>query len=137
MADAPPRWLRPVAASLGALGVLAGAFGAHALRDRLAPDLMNAWETAADYGLLHAVVLLSLSVWEPAFRSNRARPWLISACYLFLMGILLFSGSLFALVLTGVGGLGLITPFGGTALILAWILLLRTGLIRLDKDTGA
>lgn len=137
MADAPPRWLRPVAASLGALGVLAGAFGAHALRDRVAPDLMNAWETAADYGLLHAAVLLSLSAWEPAFRSNRARLWLISACYLFLTGILLFSGSLFALVLTGVGGLGLITPFGGTALILAWILLVRTGLIRLDKDTGA
>ena len=98
------------------------------------------WQTLqtalTPYILSPLTVLLCLSAWEPAFRSNRARPWLISACYLFLTGILLFSGSLFALVLTGLGGLGLITPFGGTALILAWILLVRTGLVRLDKVSG-
>ena len=136
MVDAPPRWVRPAAAILGASGVAAGAFGAHALRGQVTPDYMHAWETAADYQLLHAVVLLAVSGWQSGFTSSRVRPWLVRSCYCFLSGVLIFSGSLFTLVLTGIGALGAITPLGGTALIVGWFLLLRAGLLNRDDGPG-
>jgi uncharacterized membrane protein YgdD (TMEM256/DUF423 family) len=112
---AAPRVLAVVAGLVGALGVAAGAFGAHGLRARVGPDLLAVWETAARYHLLHAVALLVLAA---VARPERA-PYLASA--LFTAGIVLFSGSLYAMTLTGARSLGAITPLGGLLLIAGWI----------------
>jgi uncharacterized membrane protein YgdD (TMEM256/DUF423 family) len=111
-------WIR-VAALLGVIGVALGAFGAHGLRDRLAPEQLAAWQTAVHYQLLHAVVVLALGLYAGATgRSLGASPWLFSA------GVLLFSGSIYALVLGSWRWLGPVTPLGGLALIAGWISLL-------------
>jgi len=107
-----------IAALLGALGVVLGAFGAHALRARLEPEELATWQTAVDYHLLHAVALLALSLWSHA--SGRAAGL---APALFLAGIVLFSGSLYGLVLGGPRWLGPVTPLGGLCLIAAWLAL--------------
>ena len=108
------RW----AGALGALGVAAGAFGAHGLRDTLAPDRLEVWETAARYELVHAVALVALaSAWH-----RQSRPG--TTATLWVAGTLVFSGSLYALCLTDVGALGAVTPFGGAAMIAGWISLL-------------
>jgi len=106
-------------ALFGASGVAAGAFGAHALRARLAPDLLAVYETAARYQLLHALALVGAAtvarLWPGRWAS--AASWLLGA------GILLFSGSLYLLVFTGVPLFGAITPLGGTLLVLGWLAL--------------
>jgi uncharacterized membrane protein YgdD (TMEM256/DUF423 family) len=101
------------------LGVATGAFGAHALEQAVSPDRLDTWEKAVDYLFVHSLGLLLVGIFE------RLEP---RACHrraagLMLAGIVLFSGSLFALVLSGVTKLGMITPFGGVAFILAWLLL--------------
>jgi len=111
-------WI-PVAALFGSLGVICGAFGAHALRARLAPEQLSAWETAVHYQLFHAVVLLALGLYGAATsRPLGAAPWLFAA------GIVCFSGSIYGLVLGGPRILGPVTPIGGLALIAGWISLL-------------
>jgi uncharacterized membrane protein YgdD (TMEM256/DUF423 family) len=102
-----------------ALGVVAGAFGAHALRERLAPELWLAFETGVRYHLIHALGLLS-AAWAAARWPGRATN---AAGWLFLAGTLLFSGSLYALSLSGVRGLGVVTPLGGVAFIAGWLAL--------------
>jgi uncharacterized membrane protein YgdD (TMEM256/DUF423 family) len=108
-----------IAAILGALGVMAGAFGAHALRGRLTVDLIDTFDTAASYHLIHAVALM-LTAWAASRWPGTATT---AAGWLFLAGIVLFSGSLYALSLTGIRALGAITPFGGVAFILGWLAL--------------
>lgn len=100
-------------ALLLALGIAAGAMGTHALKGRLAPDMLEVWRTAADYQLWNALGLLVLAVLPGRLRL----PALLVAA-----GTLLFSGSLYALALTGVGGLGAVTPMGGMLLIAGWLL---------------
>ena len=112
-------WLT-LGAVWGLLTVALGAFGAHGLRGRVADDLLVTWGTGADYLGMHALALLAcgmLALHVPGSRLIGAAGW----C--FVVGSLLFSGSLFALVLTGVRGLGAVTPFGGTLLIAGWALL--------------
>jgi uncharacterized membrane protein YgdD (TMEM256/DUF423 family) len=108
-----------LAALSGATAVAAGAFAAHALKARLASDLLAVFETAARYQMYHALALLAaawaVSRW-PGWRT-RAAGW----C--FIAGTLVFSGSLYALTLSGVRALGAITPFGGGLLIAGWLLL--------------
>jgi uncharacterized membrane protein YgdD (TMEM256/DUF423 family) len=106
-------------AVLAALGVAAGAFGAHALRGRLTPDLLNVFETGVRYQLIHALGLLAVA-WASARWPGRATNM---AGWLFLAGIVLFSGSLYALSMSGVRALGAITPLGGVAFIAGWIAL--------------
>jgi uncharacterized membrane protein YgdD (TMEM256/DUF423 family) len=104
----------------GLLTVTLGAFGAHGLRGRVADELLVTWGTGADYLGIHALALLAcglLALHVPGSRLIGAAGW----C--FVVGSLLFSGSLFALVLSGVRGLGAVTPFGGMLLILGWGLL--------------
>jgi uncharacterized membrane protein YgdD (TMEM256/DUF423 family) len=106
-----PRWVK-VAGMLGFAGVALGAFGAHALSSRVPPERLATWNTAVLYHLLHAVALLAVAVagrWDIRWP---ARLW--------LTGILLFSGSLYALVLTGITRLALITPVGGLCLLAGW-----------------
>ena len=108
-----------IAAFFGATGVALGAFGAHGLKSILAAnESLEVWRTASSYHLLHAVVLLWLAGLHPKY----------SKSFLFLsLGILIFSGSLYALALTNVRILGAITPLGGLMLILGWSALLFTG----------
>ena len=105
------------AAIFGSLGVAAGAFGAHGLEDRLTPDALEIWKTAATYQMYHALALLG-AAWLAHEVPSTATT---TAGWCFIGGILVFSGSLYLLALTGVGKLGAITPFGGLALIAGWI----------------
>lgn len=106
-----------------ALAVGAGAFGAHALRARLAPEMLAVWETAARYQMYHSLALLAVAL--AAARWPRGA-WAGPAALLGA-GILLFSGSLYALALSGVRGLGAITPLGGACWLAAWIWLAMAG----------
>ena len=108
------------AALSGAAAVAAGAFAAHGLQQRLEPSLLNAFKTGADYQLTHSIVLLALAL---LMLIRPATPWLNGSAIAFMFGITLFSGSLYALSLSGIGKLGIITPFGGAALIVGWLLL--------------
>ncbi|HTN51565.1 MAG TPA: DUF423 domain-containing protein [Anaeromyxobacter sp.] len=113
------RLLLAAGAISAAIAVAAGAFGAHALRARLAPDLLAIWQTGAQYQLTHALGLVA-AAWASARFPGACAGW---AGGLFLAGTVLFSGSLYALALTGVRALGAVTPFGGVAFIAGWIAL--------------
>ena len=103
-------------AVLAGLAVAAGAFGAHGLRDRLAPDMLAVFETAARYQMYHALGLVAVA-WVTT-RWPDASAGL--AGWLFVAGIVLFSGSLYVLALSGVRWLGAITPFGGLCFLGGW-----------------
>lgn len=108
-------------AGLAALAVAAGAFGAHALAPRITPERLQTFETAVRYQMFHALGLLVLAMLDAG---TREATW---AGILFVAGVVLFSGSLYLLVLTGVRVFGAITPLGGVALIAAWVLLAIAG----------
>lgn len=112
------RWFA-TGASLGALGVALGAFGAHGLKSRVDASGIAIWETAARYHVIHALALIA-TAWAcdrwPGASAN-------AAGWLFVAGTLLFSGSLYALTLTGVRALGAITPVGGLCFIAGWVCL--------------
>ena len=101
------------------LGVALGAFGAHALRSRLSEQLLNTWETAVQYHLVHALGLLVVGLTLLHTGPTSLLRW--SGGFM-LAGMVLFSGSLYLLCLSGVRWLGAITPLGGTALLIAWAL---------------
>jgi uncharacterized membrane protein YgdD (TMEM256/DUF423 family) len=101
------------------VAVAAGAFGAHALRDRLSAEYLAVFETAARYQMYHALALLAVAL----LLSLRPLGTLQWAGWLFVMGTTLFSGSLYALALTGTRWLGAITPLGGIAFLAGWICL--------------
>ena len=109
-----------VAGALSAfIAVAAGAFGAHMLRSRLSPDLLAVFETAARYQMYHALALLAVAFALSRWPSPAAR----TAGWLFIAGTLLFSGSLYALALTGTRWLGAITPLGGLCFLAGWLAL--------------
>ena len=110
------------------LGVLLGAFGAHALRERLTPDMLVVYETGVRYHLTHALGLLAVA-WAASHWPNA---WTASAGWLFVAGIAIFSGSLYLLAVTGVRWLGAITPIGGLCLIAGWVAL-AVGALRVTR----
>lgn len=101
------------------LAVVFGAFGAHALKAHIAPELMSAFRTGVEYHFYHALGLILVGL---AALHLPGSAWLRGAGWAMLAGIALFSGSLYLLALTGRAWLGAITPFGGTAFIAAWAL---------------
>jgi uncharacterized membrane protein YgdD (TMEM256/DUF423 family) len=109
-----------LAALSGCLAVAAGAFGAHALRERLSPDMLGVFQTAVTYQMYHALALLGVGILLARF-SIDGSVWLTAAGWLFVAGTLLFSGSLYALALTDIRWLGAITPLGGVAFLLGWL----------------
>lgn len=115
-----------VGAVLGGLAVAAGAFGAHALKDRLSPEGLAWWQTGAQYHLVHAVALTLTGLAVPIGRP-RARA---TAGAAFASGIVLFSGSLYALALTDARWLGAVTPFGGLLLLVGWAALAASAVRR-------
>jgi uncharacterized membrane protein YgdD (TMEM256/DUF423 family) len=113
------RWFLFLGSLSGFAAVALGAFGAHALKARLDANLLAAFETGVRYHMMHALALLAAgwihSRWPGAAAS--------AAGWLFVLGTLLFSGSLYALSLTGMRALGAITPAGGVAWLAAWLCL--------------
>jgi uncharacterized membrane protein YgdD (TMEM256/DUF423 family) len=107
------------AALFGTSAVLAGAFGAHGLQSRLSPEQLHSWNTAAHYQLVHSVALLGLGLFQAASGRSVLLPAL-----LFSLGMLLFSGSIYALLLGGPRWLGPVTPLGGLLMIAGWLSLL-------------
>jgi uncharacterized membrane protein YgdD (TMEM256/DUF423 family) len=101
------------------VSVAAGAFGAHALRARLAPEYLAVFETAARYQMYHALGLLAVA-WAVTRWPGSSAVW---AGWLFVAGTLVFSGCLYALALTGVRWLGAVAPLGGVAFLAGWICL--------------
>lgn len=112
-----------LAAVNGFLSVAAGAFGAHGLKNRLAAPMLAHWETAARYQMYHALALLGVAALAQA-KGDVAQP----AGWSFVVGIALFSGSLYVLALTGVTKLGMVTPLGGLAMLAGWALVIRAAL---------
>ncbi|MFC5529375.1 DUF423 domain-containing protein [Cohnella yongneupensis] len=102
------------------LSVVLGAFGAHALKDKLTSDMMDVYETGVQYHMFHAVAILLVALLIERLPRQRLALW---AARLLLAGIVLFSGSLYALALSGMDALGAITPLGGVAFIAGWICL--------------
>jgi uncharacterized membrane protein YgdD (TMEM256/DUF423 family) len=128
----PVAWLR-IGALLGFLAVGFGAFGAHSLKDRLKPAVSDSaddaafklrrlenFETASRYNMVHALAVVAVGLLALAGRSSLS---LTIAGWSFLVGIVLFSGSLYAYGLTGLKWLGAITPFGGLAFLAGWLAL--------------
>jgi len=113
------RLILTLGATAAFLGVALGAFGAHALRSRLTEQLLNTWETAVQYHLVHALGLLAVGLLLLHTGPSSLLRW---SAGLMLAGTVLFSGSLYLLCLSGVRWLGAITPLGGTALLIAWVL---------------
>lgn len=102
------------------ISVLLGAFGAHALKSKLSADMMDIFQTGVQYHFYHALGLLAVGIIAyhlPESTLLRWSGWLMTA------GIIIFSGSLYVLSTTGIKWLGAITPIGGTAFIIAWVLL--------------
>jgi uncharacterized membrane protein YgdD (TMEM256/DUF423 family) len=108
-----PNWIA-IGATLGALAVITGAFGAHGLKDRLTVEELEVWKTGVLYHALHATALVLYGLFD---REARGRV----AGWAFVIGIALFSGSLYALALGAPHGVGAITPFGGASLIVGWL----------------
>lgn len=108
------------AALFGFLGVALGAFGAHALKDKLDPYLLDVFEVGVRYQMYHALALLAV-----AWAASRAPGLAVQvAGWGFVIGTLIFSGSLYILALSGIRWLGAITPIGGVALLVGWAALL-------------
>ena len=108
-----------ISATLLALAVAFGAFGAHALKTQLSAEMLQTWKTAVDYHFYHALGLLLIGVLALSFPASSLK-W---AAIFLTAGIFLFSGSLYTLSLTGIKWLGAITPVGGISFILGWIML--------------
>ncbi|HWG34413.1 MAG TPA: DUF423 domain-containing protein [Gemmatimonadaceae bacterium] len=119
--------MQPVARTFIALGsinaalaVILGAFGAHALKARISPEMLSVYHTASQYHFYHALGMLLIGALASQFRTSGA---LQLSGFLMLAGIVLFSGSLYILAVTGVTWLGAVTPLGGVAFIAAWAVL--------------
>ncbi|MDJ0590652.1 MAG: DUF423 domain-containing protein [Pleurocapsa sp. MO_226.B13] len=110
-----------IAASLGGIAVILGAFASHTLKDRLSERALEIWETGTKYQMYHALALILVALLLNRL-STGSMP-LVAAGYAFIVGIVLFSGSLYALSLSGIKILGAIAPLGGVAFITGWVCL--------------
>ncbi|MBW7471321.1 DUF423 domain-containing protein [Marinobacter sp. M216] len=122
-----------VGACCALVGVMAGAFGAHGLRGIVSERGLEVFQTAVTYQMYHAIALVMLSVLSVAGLNRRL---LSVAAGFFLAGILLFSGSLYTLVLTDIRWIGPVTPLGGVCFMVAWTLLAVAGLRRPGSGQG-
>jgi uncharacterized membrane protein YgdD (TMEM256/DUF423 family) len=116
-----------IGAVLGFLGVTFGAFGAHALRSRLSPEMLAVFETGVRYQMYHTFAVLIVAA---AIGRIGDASLLVLAGWFFFAGILLFSGSLYAVALTGVGIWGAVTPVGGLLFLIGWACLVVFGIAR-------
>lgn len=122
----PGRVFGLIGAMSACVAVAAGAFGAHGLRSRLDAEALAVFETAARYQMYHALALILIAAAGERL-SGASAAW---AGWLFVAGTALFSGSLYALALSGIRALGAITPIGGVCFLVGWLLLARGWLAR-------
>ena len=120
-----PRLAFILASIAGFTAVAMGAFGAHAVRDRITPELLAVYETGSRYHLVHAVAMLAVAVMAGVL--GRRKPSVTLAMGCFAGGICVFSGSLYVLALTGERWLGAVTPIGGVLLLAGWVCVGVTG----------
>lgn len=118
MNNTPARLLLLLGSLNMALVVMLGAFGAHSLKNILSPAMLTVYQTGVHYHALHGLGLLGLS----AIAWHWPSPWLRRAGWLLLLGIILFSGSLYVLSISGMRAIGMITPIGGMAFIIGWLM---------------
>lgn len=131
-----PRLFLTLGAFSAAISVAAGAFGAHALRSRVEPRLPEIFETAARYQMYHALALIAVAlvlarsgdVTAAVLGPAPGNSLVVASGWCFVVGTLLFSGSLYAMTFTGVRALGAITPLGGVAFIAGWVCLAFTAM---------
>jgi uncharacterized membrane protein YgdD (TMEM256/DUF423 family) len=116
-----PQLFLTIAAVFGGLSVAAGAFATHSLRPQLSDRALDIFETAARYQMYHALALLAVALL--IHQAESPPPTLATAGYSFIVGVLIFSGSLYTLSLTDIKWLGAIAPIGGVALITGWVCL--------------
>ena len=109
-----------IASMFGGISVVFGAFASHALKDRLSDKSLAIWETGTKYQMYHALALMLVAILLSRFPNSTL---LIVSGYAFTAGVFIFSGSLYALTLTGIKWLGAITPIGGLAFIIGWLCL--------------
>jgi uncharacterized membrane protein YgdD (TMEM256/DUF423 family) len=114
-----------IAAIFGGLSVAGGAFGAHALREKISERSLEIFDTGARYQMYHALALLLVAMLIS--RSENPPTTLLVSGWLFIIGVVIFSGSLYALSLTGIKSLGAVAPLGGLALMLGWAALAVAG----------
>lgn len=112
--------LAVISAISGFVAVALGAFGAHGLRGIVEPELLVVWQTAVQYQMFHALALLAIVV----AGVRQTSFLLVVSGWLFATGTLVFSGSLYGLVITGNKSLGMVTPFGGVLFLIGWVVLL-------------
>jgi uncharacterized membrane protein YgdD (TMEM256/DUF423 family) len=113
----------PLGAALAFLGIALGAFGAHAIRDAIPPDRLAVYQTGVQYHQLHAVALILVGLLHDRVPQRGARRIVSVSGWLFVVGIVVFAGSLYALALSSVRALGAITPLGGLCFLAGWALL--------------
>ena len=106
-----------IASALGGISVVLGAFASHALKDKLSDRALEIWETGTKYQMYHALALILVALLISRFPDSVL---LVVAGYAFVAGVTIFSGSLYALSLSGIKWLGAITPLGGAAFIIGW-----------------
>lgn len=104
-----------------AIAISMGAFGAHGLADQVTEKMLATWNTGAEYHLIHALGLIAVGLLYG--KLSGASRLLTTGGWLLFAGIVLFSGSLYTLVLTGIGNLGIITPFGGVSFVIGWLVI--------------
>jgi uncharacterized membrane protein YgdD (TMEM256/DUF423 family) len=110
-----------IAALLGFLSVAFGAFGAHALKEKIAPDMLEVFKTGVQYQMYHALALVGVAILLKFFPESNLLNY---SGWFFIAGVILFSGSLYGLSLTGIRAFGPVTPFGGLCFLTGWLLLL-------------
>ncbi|MBC3934154.1 DUF423 domain-containing protein [Undibacterium sp. CY7W] len=115
-----PRIAITVAAFSMLIAVAAGAFGAHGLKAVLSTEMLAIWQTAVHYQMVHGLGLLAVGILMPQWPRAKRLAWVATA---FVVGIILFSGSLYLLALSGIRWLGAVTPLGGVAFLAGWLLL--------------
>ncbi len=118
------QWILVCGALFGALAVGTGAFGAHALQGVLSDQARGWYDTAVTYHASHALAMVACglaAMYANSLPHNPAHGWLTGSGICFVLGILVFSGSLYTMAFTGITRLGMITPIGGLLLIIAWV----------------
>lgn len=112
-----PKLVFMIGSALAGLSVATGAFGAHGLANKLEPRMLEVWETASRYNMYHALALLAVA-W--LLQQTDGAPAKVAAIAI-MVGVALFSGSLYVMALSGIKWLGAVTPLGGVAFLIGWV----------------
>jgi len=122
------KWIIAISGVYGFLGVALGAFAAHGLKGKLTPLLLEVFKTGVLYQFVHTLAILACGVLMQFNLPAKSEKYFFNAAVCFIIGVLCFSGSLYALALTGIHWFGPITPFGGVLFMIGWLMLILAAL---------